>query len=65
MNWLLDEKHRAECEARYWLSKGYKTPSMIERLRESIRVKRGANAADKLINDMRTEYRKQLTDAKK
>lgn len=51
------EQYRAECEARYWLSRGYKTPSMVERLKDDISAKRGKKAADYLIENMRKVYR--------
>lgn len=53
------EQYRAECEARYWLSRGYKTPTMVERLKDDISAKRGKKAADYLIENMRKFYRGQ------
>lgn len=53
------ETFRAECEARYWLSKGYTTRPKTEQLREDIKKKRGQKAADYLIENMRKEWSKQ------
>lgn len=40
-----NEKYRAECEARYWLEKGYTTKANINDLRDQIAKKRGVKAA--------------------
>lgn len=61
----ISEQYRAECEARYWLSRGYVTPVMVERLREEIRLKRGLAAANYLIENMRVEFRKRLENEKR
>jgi hypothetical protein len=50
------EIHRAACEARHWLAKGYTTPARIRELHERIKAKRGQAAADRLIEDMRREW---------
>lgn len=52
------EQHRHECECRDWLRRGYTTPEKINRLRERIETKRGKEAADRLIEGMRTEYKR-------
>lgn len=53
------EQHRRECEARFWLSRGYGSREKAEELRQRITAKRGPAAADRLIEDMRQEYRRQ------
>ena len=50
------EAHRAACEARYWLRQGFTTKEKVAELRERISRKRGAAAAEKLIQNMRKEY---------
>lgn len=55
----IDEDFRSQCEARYWLVKGYTTRSKTEQLREDIRKKRGQKAADYLIDNMRIEWSRQ------
>ena len=47
------EQYRAECEARYLLSRGYTTKAMTNQLHDEIRKKRGLKAADYLIDNMR------------
>lgn len=53
------EQHRRECEARHWLSRGYGSPGKAKELHDRIAAKRGPAAADRLIEDMRQEYRRQ------
>ncbi len=53
----LSEQHRHECEAREWLKRGYGTKAKIRELREIIRKKRGIEAAESLIAEMRKQYR--------
>lgn len=45
-----------EAEARTWIRKGYISPERIQELRALISSKRGAQAADKLIQEMRRQY---------
>lgn len=53
------EQHRAECEARYWLGKVGTSPISVNRLKAKIAKKRGQPAAERLVDDMRSEYCKQ------
>lgn len=57
----INEKYRAECEARYWLGRGYTTKAMTNQLSDEIAKKRGIKAANYLIENMRKVYRKQMT----
>lgn len=50
------EQYRAECEARYLLSRGYTTKAMTNQLHDEIRKKRGLKATDYLIDNMRKVY---------
>jgi hypothetical protein len=50
------EQFRHECEARYWLRKGYTSPARIKELTELIRPKRGQAATDRLIDEMRRQW---------
>lgn len=59
MNVNISEEHRAECEARYWLEKGYTTKANINDLRDQIAKKRGVKAANYLIDNMRKVYKEQ------
>ncbi|MDK4198611.1 hypothetical protein QKY98_05695 [Pseudomonas sp. HR1] len=45
-----------EAEARTWIRKGYISPERIQELSALISSKRGAQAADKLIQEMRRQY---------
>ncbi|WP_286976880.1 hypothetical protein [Pseudomonas sp.] len=45
------------CEARTWLSKGYDTPERIAELTALITNKRGAAAAQMLVDEMRRQWR--------
>jgi len=50
-----------ECEAyplRTWLRKGYASPERIEDLRALIAKKRGQAGAEKLIEEMRRQWRR-------
>lgn len=55
----ISEEYRAECEARYWLEKGYTTKANINDLRDQIAKKRGVKAANYLIDNMRKVYKEQ------
>ncbi len=54
----LAEQHRAECEARYWLRETGGDKAQVIDLHRRIKKKRGQAAADKLITDMRSEWKK-------
>lgn len=45
------------CEARYWLRKGYTTQERVDELREFLHKKRGTNAIELLIEEMRNQWR--------
>lgn len=45
-----------EAEARTWIRKGYISTERIQELTALISSKRGAQAADKLIQEMRRQY---------
>lgn len=49
--------HLHHCEAREWLRRGYTTPAKVRELHARIRARRGLAAADRLVEDMRREYR--------
>lgn len=51
-------KHLLECEARTWLRKGYTSTERIRHLTEMIGQKRGAAAAERLVEEMRTQWRR-------
>ena len=50
-------QHMLECEAREWLRRGHNDRAGIRILRNSIARRRGDAAADKLINEMRRQWR--------
>lgn len=56
-----NDHHRSilECEARYWLRRGYTTPERLVDLREVLK-KRGDAAIENLIEDMRRQWRRRL-----
>lgn len=51
----LDEAKRRVNEARYWLDHGYTNRLMVADLMHRITLKRGHEAADQLLADMRAE----------
>lgn len=51
------EDRRRILEAREWLRLGYATPNRIAELRMRITAKRGAEAAERLIEEMRRQWR--------
>ena len=53
-----DRQHMHECEARQWLRLGYTSEAMVDELREKITAKRGAAAAERLIEEMRNQWRR-------
>lgn len=52
------DQFRHECEARYWLSQGYTNEDKVAELREKITAKRGAAAAERLIEEMRRQWQR-------
>lgn len=51
-----ERQHMLECEARYWLRRGYITPEKVAELVEELTKKRGTKAVDTLIAEMRTQW---------
>lgn len=49
------EQHRLECEARYWLRRGYSTPDKELELGELLQ-KRGAVSLERLLDEMRRQW---------
>ncbi|AEB58182.1 DUF7696 family protein [Ectopseudomonas mendocina] len=52
-----DSQHMHECEARHWLCLGYTSEAMVDELREKVAAKRGAAAAERLIEEMRRQWK--------
>lgn len=50
-----DRKHMLECEARYWLRRGYTTPERVTELREMLQ-RRGEIAVEQLVTEMRRQW---------
>ena len=50
------EQHRRECEARYWLRRGYTTAGKISELGDLLRPKRGADGVEYLVEEMRRQW---------
>lgn len=55
----IDEQWRLECEAREWLKRGYTSKAKVDELIAEIAKKRGKDAAEKLRDEMRQQYRKE------
>jgi hypothetical protein len=53
-----DRQHMHEREARQWLRLGYTNEAMVDELREKITAKRGAAAAERLIEEMRRQWKR-------
>lgn len=53
-----DRQHMHECEARHWLRQGYTNEDKVAELREKITAKRGAAAAERLIEEMRRQWQR-------
>nr|WP_314583881.1 hypothetical protein [uncultured Pseudomonas sp.] len=54
---IIDNRQQLlEAEARTWIRKAYVSPERIQELSALISSKRGAQAADKLIQEMRRQY---------
>jgi hypothetical protein len=51
------EEWRHICECRYWLRRGYTSPAKVETLRMKVAEKRGAEAAARLVQGMRQQWR--------
>lgn len=51
------EEWRRICEARHYIRKGYTAAERVKELRERIAVKRGAAAAEDLVEEMRRQWR--------
>ncbi|WP_312477954.1 DUF7696 family protein [Stutzerimonas nitrititolerans] len=47
-----------ECEARTWLRNGYDTPERIEEFTLMIVKKRGQASAERLVEEMRRQWRR-------
>lgn len=50
-----DRQHMLECEARYWLRRGYTTPERVAELREMLK-RRGEIAVEQLVTEMRRQW---------
>lgn len=50
-----DRQHMLECEARYWLQRGYTTPEKVAELREKLQ-RRGESAVEQLVTEMRRQW---------
>ncbi|ERI50888.1 hypothetical protein N878_07600 [Pseudomonas sp. EGD-AK9] len=53
-----DRQHMHECEARHWLRLGYTGEDTVAELREKITAKRGSAAAERLIEEMRRQWKR-------
>lgn len=56
---LTTEQHRAKCEARYWLKATGGKPAEVQALLVRIKKKRGKAAANRLIQDMRQQWKQE------
>jgi len=52
------ERFRHEAEARDWIRRGYDTPEKIAELKFKITAKRGKQAADRLVDEMRRQWKR-------
>ena len=52
------EQHRRECEARYWLQQTGGRKAEVDALIGRIEARRGKQAAQQLLSDMRKEWGK-------
>ena len=52
------DRFRHECEARHWLRQGYTTPKLVAELQARIAAKRGADAAEALVQEMRRQWKR-------
>lgn len=53
-----ERQHMLECEARYWLRRGNTTPEKVAELKETHLRKRGEQAINLLIEEMRKQWRR-------
>ena len=53
---MYSDKHRHECECRYWLMETKGSKPAVDALMLRIEKKRGQRAADRLLDGMRAEY---------
>lgn len=53
----MSEQHRHECEAREWLRRGYTTQAKVKELQQRISKRRGADAATRLVEEMREQWK--------
>lgn len=51
------EAYRRLCEARHWLRQGYTSWGKVRELRGRIAEKRGEEAAELLVQDMREQWK--------
>lgn len=54
---MRNEQYMLECEAREWLRRGYNNRSQIRVLQNAIAKRRGHDAAEQLIEEMRKQWR--------
>lgn len=50
------EPRRRECEARYWLQRGYTSTEKVAELEQLLSPKRGANGVAHLVEEMRRQW---------
>lgn len=53
-----EQEKRLVCEARYWLRAGYANVGKVDELMPRIVAKRGAEAANKLREEMRMQWKR-------
>lgn len=58
------EQHRLECEAREWLKRGYNNRNEIRVLQNAITKRRGYEASERLIEEMRKQWQIMQTKQK-
>ncbi|MFB8831813.1 hypothetical protein ACE0DR_26880 [Azotobacter sp. CWF10] len=55
---ISQKQARLKHEARYWLRQGYRSAERIEELREFIGKRRGPIAVERLVEEMRRQWRR-------
>ncbi|MFB8831865.1 hypothetical protein ACE0DR_27240 [Azotobacter sp. CWF10] len=55
---ISQKQARLEHKARYWLRKGYRSVERIEELREFIGKRRGPATVERLVEEMRDQWRR-------
>lgn len=55
---ISQKQARLEYEARYWLRQGYRSAERIEELRELIGKRRSLAAVERLVEEMRRQWRR-------